>query len=89
LLAHALKTNILNNGKTDGYLLNQNCWGSYIHGILDNSIVIEDLLSGFDLEITDRFDYQEFKENQYNKLADLIRENIDMDLFYSHLKEEN
>ncbi|MBI9058198.1 MAG: cobyric acid synthase [Labilibaculum sp.] len=81
--------NILNNGKTDGYLLNQNCWGSYIHGILDNSIVIEDLLSGFDSAITDRFDYQEFKENQYNKLANLIRENIDMDLFYSHLKEEN
>lgn len=80
--------NILSNGKTDGYLLNQNCWGSYIHGILDNSSVIEDLLSGFYSEQTESFDYQEFKENQYNKLAALIRENVDMDLFYKHLKKE-
>ncbi|MDQ1771303.1 cobyric acid synthase [Labilibaculum sp. A4] len=79
---------ILSNGKTDGYFLNQNCWGSYIHGILDNKIVIQHLLSGFNLEQESDFNYQEFKENQYDKLADLIRENIDMDLFYAHLKED-
>lgn len=79
---------ILSNGKTDGYLLNKNCWGTYIHGILDNQIVIQDLLSGFNLEQESDFNYQEFKENQYDKLADLIRENIDMDLLYSHLKED-
>ncbi len=79
---------ILSNGKKDGYHLSQNCWGSYIHGILDNQIVIQDLLSGFNMEQESDFNYQEFKENQYDKLANLIRENIDMDLFYSHLKEE-
>lgn len=81
--------NILKNGKTDGYLLNQNCWGSYIHGILDNPAVIDDLLSGFNSDSTENFNYQEFKEKQYNKLADVIRENVDMDQIYSHLKEEN
>lgn len=81
--------NVLTNGKTDGYVLNQNCWGSYIHGILDNSAVIEDLLSGFNSESNESFNYQEFKETQYNKLADVIRENVDLDLIYSHLKEEN
>lgn len=79
---------ILSNGKTDGYLLNQNCWGSYIHGILDNQIVIQDLLSSFKIEQKSDFNYQEFKEKQYDKLAGLIRENIDMNLFYSHLKED-
>ncbi|MBN2597741.1 MAG: cobyric acid synthase [Marinifilaceae bacterium] len=79
---------ILSNGKTDGYFLNQNCWGSYIHGILDNKIVVQHLLSGFNLEQEIDFNYQEFKENQYDKLANLIRENIDMDLFYAHLKED-
>ncbi|WP_096429598.1 cobyric acid synthase [Labilibaculum antarcticum] len=79
---------ILSNGKTDGHLLNQNCWGSYIHGILDNQIVIQDLLSGFNIEQEGDFNYQEFKEKQYNKLAGLIRENIDMNMFYSHLKED-
>ncbi|WP_372754675.1 cobyric acid synthase [Labilibaculum sp.] len=78
----------LSNGKSDGYSLNQNCWGSYIHGILDNQVVIQDLLSGFSLESENNFNYKEFKDRQYNKLADLIRENIDMNLFYSHLKED-
>jgi len=80
--------NILSNGKNDGYFLNENCWGSYIHGILDNQVVVHDLLSGFDTNQTSSFNYQEFKEKQYDNLANLIRENIDMDLFYSHLKEE-
>jgi adenosylcobyric acid synthase len=78
--------NKLDNGKKDGYFLNENCWGSYIHGILDNSIVIQDLLKGFDIENID-FDYNQFKEEQYDKLADAIRENVDMDLVYQHLSE--
>lgn len=80
--------NVLSNGKGDGYLLNDNCWGSYIHGILDNPNVINDLLSGFDINQDIEFNYKEFKEDQYNKLADLIRENVDMDLFYAVLKED-
>lgn len=80
--------NRLSNGKEDGYLLNNNCWGTYIHGILDNPIVIQDLLSGFTTENHNEFNYKDFKEAQYDKLANLIRENIDMNLFYSHLNEK-
>ncbi|MGQ1910263.1 cobyric acid synthase [Marinifilum sp. RC60d5] len=80
--------NILSNGKEDGYLLNNNCWGSYIHGILDNEVVINDLLSDFNSDTKDSFNYSEFKENQYNKLAEVIRNNVDMELFYKHLSEE-
>lgn len=74
----------LNDSKKDGYLLNDNCWGSYIHGILDNAIVIQDLLKGFNTEDI-YFDYNQFKEEQYDKLADAIRKHIDMDLVYQHL----
>lgn len=81
--------NILGNGKSDGYLLNENCWGSYIHGILDNPNVVNDLLSGFDIKQDIEFNYNDFKEDQYNKLANLIRENVDMDLFYSLIKKED
>jgi len=80
--------NSLSNGKKDGYLLNENCWGSYIHGILDNSVVINDLLSGFDIDADRNFNYSEFKEEQYDKLANAIRNNVDMELFYKHLSGE-
>lgn len=78
--------NKLSQGKEDGYYLNEKCWGSYIHGILDNSVVIQDLLEGFNTEDIN-FDYNQFKEEQYNKLADAIRENVNMDLVYQHLSE--
>ena len=78
--------NLLENGKEDGYYRNDKCWGSYIHGILDNAEVINDLLKDFHPE-ENTFDYKSFKEEQYNKLADQIREHIDMDLVYQHLRE--
>jgi adenosylcobyric acid synthase len=80
--------NKLSNGKKEGYILDDNCWGSYIHGILDNSIVINDLLSGFESISENEFNYNKFKEEQYDKLADVIRESVDMKLFYKHLSQE-
>jgi adenosylcobyric acid synthase len=78
---------ILANGKPDGYFLNTNCWGSYLHGILDNDVVIEDLLADFLTEkITGTFNYQDFKELQYDRLADHIRANVDMEMIYSSLE---
>lgn len=87
-VANENSLNSLSNGKQDGYLLNENCWGSYIHGILDNSVVINDLLSGFDIDADRNFNYSEFKEEQYDKLANVIRNSVDMELFYKHLSGE-
>ncbi|MPQ47529.1 cobyric acid synthase [Marinifilum sp. N1E240] len=87
-VANENSLNSLSNGKQDGYLLNENCWGSYIHGILDNSVVINDLLSGFDIDADRNFNYSEFKEEQYDKLANVIRNSVDMELFYKHLSRE-
>lgn len=76
----------LQDGRTDGYYLSNRCWGSYMHGILDNPEVLNHLAEGFDKE-TDAapFDYAAFKEEQYDKLADLVRANVDMDYIYSNL----
>lgn len=76
---------ILDNGIKDGYYLNDNCWGSYLHGILDNTEIINDLAKDFDTEEKE-FDYKSFKEEQYDKLAKHIRENIDLEYIYSTLK---
>jgi adenosylcobyric acid synthase len=74
------------DAETDGYLLNDKCWGTYIHGILDNEAVINDLLAPFTGEGEQLSDYQDYKEEQYNKLADLIRANVNMDLFYQQIR---
>lgn len=78
--------NFLKNGKTDGYFLNERCWGTYMHGILDNPLVINKLLSDFTQEQQQMPDYNEFKEQQYDKLAALLREHIDMQQIYQSLK---
>ena len=78
------------NDSEEGYLLNERCWGTYLHGILDNSEVLDFLESGLNENRADKshsFSYEMFKEEQYNKLADLVREHIDMDKVYRILSE--
>jgi adenosylcobyric acid synthase len=76
----------LSDGRKDGYFLNDRTWGSYLHGILDNENVVELLLAPYDSDtIMSAFSFQDFKEEQYNKLADLIRANVDMEMIYKSL----
>ncbi len=77
--------NNLANGQKDGCWKNDNCWGSYFHGIMDNQVVIHDLLKEFNVEEND-FDYRKFKNENYDKLADYIREYVDMSYVYKQLK---
>ncbi|PSL45469.1 adenosylcobyric acid synthase (glutamine-hydrolysing) [Chitinophaga niastensis] len=79
--------NKLNNGLADGYFLNSKCWGTYLHGILDNDVVVNDLLAqcGKSAVVKD-FDYRSFKEQQYNKLATHIREHLDVSAVYKALE---
>lgn len=86
------KQNHLNThltGEVDGFYLNNSCWGTYIHGILDNEIVVNELLSTIKKETSDlKFDYKEFKEQQYDLLADHLRKHIDIKHIYESLKVE-
>ncbi|SFD48028.1 adenosylcobyric acid synthase (glutamine-hydrolysing) [Chitinophaga sp. CF118] len=68
----------------DGYFQSDTCWGTYIHGILDNGVVINDLLKS-DVRIDKPFDYNVFKEEQYDKLAAHLREHLDLNYIYSQL----
>lgn len=77
---------LLDDGRTDGYYLDSTCWGSYMHGILDNPEVLDHLAEGLDREAkTTSFDYAAFKEEQYDKLAALVRKHIDMEYIYGQL----
>ena len=71
----------------DGYFLSEKCWGSYLHGILDNQVVINDLVAPYtDLQV-EYVDYLQFRSEQYDKLAVLLRENLDIDQVYQHIKD--
>ncbi|MGV8092436.1 MAG: cobyric acid synthase [Mangrovibacterium sp.] len=80
---------ITDTGKPDGCFISSRLWGTYLHGILDNWIVVEEILDASRLKakMID-FDYSSFKEEQYNKLADHVRRHVDMDYIYSVMRTD-
>ena len=73
-------------GNKDGYFLNEKTWGTYIHGIFDNPSIMRHILKVSNNKIHNTyFDFAQFKDEQYNKLAELIRNNLDLDLIYKSL----
>ncbi len=79
---------LIKRDRPDGYFLNQKTWGTYIHGIFDNEVVLSSITGiefsseGFNLDL------KAFKEQQYDKLADLVRQNTDLNQVYQALKIE-
>ncbi len=69
-----------------------NCLGTYVHGIFDNENLAFRLVSelanrkGLSLDNQLALNYQEFKEGEYDKLAEVVRTNLDMDYIYGLLK---
>ncbi|MDE7117770.1 MAG: cobyric acid synthase [Bacteroidaceae bacterium] len=81
---------MLDDGTSDGYQVSDRCMGTYIHGILDNAECIDRLLAPFAEKLKDSnesFDYHAFKEQQYNLLADHVRQHLNMDLLYKILQD--
>lgn len=84
--------NLLENGQTDGYRVDCTCMGTYIHGILDNPAFIDFLLAPFADKLSrvgGNFDYRQFKEKQYDKLAQHVRNHINMPLVYQILHQDH
>lgn len=65
--------------------------GTYFHGIFDNTkftnCIIKNLKKSKGLGFTEElFDYEAFKEKEYEKLEKIFRENVDIEKIYSILK---
>lgn len=64
------------------------CYGCYVHGIFEHGEVAKQFTSilmkekGYDPLKVQAKDWNTHKEEQYDKLADIIRENLDMDRIY-------
>lgn len=82
---------LLSDGSTDGCIVDNRCMGTYLHGILDNQQFIDFILEPFGSKIEEAakpFDYATFKNEQYDKLANHVRRNVNMELLYKILKGE-
>ncbi len=79
----------LADGREDGCFVNDKTWGTYLHGIFDNPEVVKFLLEkgGKNVAVAP-FDYQQFKEEQYDKLAAHVHANCDMKTIYKVLQNE-
>ncbi len=68
-------------------------YGTYVHGIFDQaeiaSQIIQELADkkGMELETAAVLDYQKLKEKEYDKLAETLREYLDMEAIYGMLRE--
>jgi len=85
---HFLEVQEIDGGekKWDGFV-QENICGTYLHGIFEEETfrnALAELLyrrKGISYIKTD-FDWKEYKEKQYNKLAKMIREHMDMEQIY-------
>ena len=62
------------------------CLGTYIHGFLDNQPVIDYLLGS--KQPVPAMDATAFKDEQYNKLADHVRQHVDIARIYQILSHD-
>ena len=78
---------VLSDGKEDG-CVNGNVCGTYIHGIFDNEEFLLKLLKsicerkGITYEADNVISVKKRKEKEYDKLADMIRTNMDIEMVY-------
>ena len=66
-------------------LVNTNIFGTYIHGIFENDNFVDAIISGLIKKTgkivtidTNIYDFDLYKESQYDLLADLIEESLDI-----------
>lgn len=80
--------------KNDNVIVNnKNVYGSYIHGIFDRDTVSKEIIKallqekGLTYQNIRSFDIKEYKETQYNLLAESVRESLDMKYIYKVINE--
>lgn len=80
-----------NNEYNEGYN-RENIYGTYVHGIFDRKEVVNTIIKALFNKKGMEFDnkavnIKEYKESQYDLLADYVRENLGMEYIYKVLKE--
>ncbi len=81
---------ILGDGTHEGCMVDGRCFGTYIHGLLDNAAVIDFLLQPFRKDNKrEEFDFSVFRQQQYDLLADWLREYVDIPQLYKIMSQND
>ncbi len=70
-----------------------NVYGTYFHGFFDEGLLAENFIhalankKGVNVFTGGSRDYQQFKETQHDRLADIIRSHMDLEAVYGMLRE--
>lgn len=82
------------SGDEDVLRCSGNVYGSYLHGIFDAEGIAQAVVAalcrkkGIDAAQADAFDPEAYKQSQYDRLADAVRQGLDMDFVYRVLNRE-
>lgn len=77
----------LSDGRDDGLVYND-VYGTYLHGLFDNGELVKlfaDILmkrKGIDASQIEVMDRDKYRDEQYNILADVVRQNMDIERLY-------
>ncbi|MBQ0041900.1 MAG: cobyric acid synthase [Lachnospiraceae bacterium] len=72
-----------------------NVWGTYVHGIFDSADIVTGIVEilakekNIDVNLSNVTDYKALKEKEYDRLADTMREYMDMELIYQIMGMED
>lgn len=77
--------NTFEDGSSEGYYDNDQCWGTYLHGIFDNIEVLRALFKNHTVQLPTQT-HRAYKDQQYDSLAAFVREKVDMNKIYKFLQ---
>jgi len=77
--------NFFEDGTPEGCYRDEQCWGTYIHGIFDNIAVLRQLFRKYDVTLPTQ-SYRDYKEQQYDAVASFVRDAVNMDKLYTFLQ---
>ena len=82
-------------GKVDGVMNAQgNVLGSYLHGLFDDGQLFAAIAAhirkekGIVTENQAPVSFQEFREREFDRIADIVRASVDMDMIYKIVRGE-
>lgn len=70
----------------------EHCIGTYIHGFFDNPVVVEFVLNAAGIQhkaAQPSLSIEDFKEQQYDELADFLRKHVDINKLYTILNSND
>lgn len=73
------------DGKPEGYQT-ATVWGTYIHGLFDNAEIVDTLLAGFTTEQGEKFDYEAYKNENYDRLAEHLATHLDIEFIIKEMQ---